>query len=405
LWKNKDKSLGGPAMKNLFTHKAAKAVFVLAAACLLLALAATAGADDPVMAKIKKFPDVPEGHWAYIYVVRLTNEGAITGYPDGSFGPLRNITRAEFLAVAVGALLGRPEAPPAGQHWAVNIMQAAEKNNLLETGEFAADTWGQPINRQEMAKIMARAMQYVRKETQVDKTSLYTSKITDYNSIPESYRPYVAQTYAKGIVTGYPDGSFGGSKQATRAEAATMVVRLIDPIYRLGGDDIAFDPKTDVAADGRMKLAKAEEYMMKTLQSLKFYQEGGKFYFEGNVAEVPEGFRNNLSISIGFKEKLGLPVATYGSHPLRAQTALPKVGPFKEELKGISSRNQIEGATIILYIDAPKHTNTTYDQYGYEVLWLLDSSYDNRIDVYDYITYRKTSSKFYDFSTIFLWGR
>jgi hypothetical protein len=239
----------------------------------------------------------------------------------------------------------------------------------------------------------------------VDKTSLYTSKITDYNSIPESYRPYVAQTYAKGIVTGYTDGSFGGSKQATRAEAATMVVRLIDPIYRLGSDDIAFDPKTDVAADGRMKLAKAEEYMMKTLQSLKFYQEGGKFYFEGNVVEVPEGFENNLSISVGFKTELKLPVATYGSYPFRAQAALPTAGPFKEELKGISSRDQIRNVLISLYIDAPKHTNKTYDMDGYEVIWVLDSSYDNRIDVYNYITYEKASSKFYDFSTIFLWGR
>jgi hypothetical protein len=36
--------------------------------------------------------------------------------------------------------LGRPEAPAVGQHWAANIMKAAEKNNLLEAGEFAADT-------------------------------------------------------------------------------------------------------------------------------------------------------------------------------------------------------------------------------------------------------------------------
>jgi hypothetical protein len=391
-------------MKNLFTHKAVKAVFVLVAACLLLlALTATAGADDPVMAKIKKFPDVPEGHWAYIYVVRLTNEGAITGYPDGSFGPLRNITRAEFLAVAVGALLGRPEAPPAGQHWAVNIMKAAEKNNLLEAGEFAADTWGQPINRQEMAKIMARAMQYVRKETLVDKTSLYTSKITDYNSIPESYRPYVAQTYAKGIVAGYTDGSFGGSKQATRAEAAAMVVRLIDPIYRLGGDDIAFDPKTDVAADGRMKLAKAEEYLMKNLQSLRFYQEGDKCYFEGYVAEVPEGFRNRFDISIEFKRGSGLPVANYSSVPYPADIDLPKAGYFKEEIKGISSPDIINYVLIAMSVNAIKHTNTNKGGESYEVYWALYSSNDNRIACVDCITWEKQTNKFYDLSKIFTW--
>jgi hypothetical protein len=78
----------------------------------------------------------------------------------------------------------------------------------------------------------------------------------------------VAQVYTKGIVTGYPDGSFGGNRQATRAEASTMVVRLIENSHRLGGSDITFDPAVDVAADGRMKLAKAKEYIMKNVQSL-----------------------------------------------------------------------------------------------------------------------------------------
>jgi hypothetical protein len=152
-----------------------------------------------------------------------------------------------------------------------------------------------------------------------------------------------------------------------------------------------------------MKLAKAEEYMMQTLKSLRFFEEGGKFYFEGNVAAVPEGFRNDLSIRIGFKPDLNIPVASYGTYPSRAQADLPKIGPFKEELKGISSRSQIRNVLITICIDAPKHTNNTYDKYGYEVIWVIDSSYDNRIDVYDYITYEKEGSKFYDFSQIFKW--
>jgi hypothetical protein len=284
-------------------------------------------------------------------------------------------------------------------------MKAAEKNSLLEAGEFAQDTWNTPISRQEMAKVMARAMQYVRKEALADKVSLYTSKITDYNSIPAGYRDYVAQVYAKGIVNGYTDGSFGGGRQATRAEAATMVVRLIDPAFRLGsGDAIAFDPAADVAADGRMKLAKAEEYMMKTVQSLRFYQEGGKFYFEGNVAEVPEGFRNDLGINISFvKGRDAAGGVSYGSYPFTGDEDLPKMGPFKEELKGISSRDQIGSVRINIYIDAPKHTNTTYDGNGYEVIWVISSNNDNRIEVYDYITYRKAGNKFYDFSQLFQW--
>jgi hypothetical protein len=113
-------------------------------------------------------------------------------------------------------------------------MKAAESNNLLETGEFAPATWNQPINRQEMAKIMMRAMEYVQKEELIADTASFTTKITDFAGINISYQPYIAQAYAKGIVSGYPDGSFGGGKQATRAEACTMVMRLLNPYYRLG---------------------------------------------------------------------------------------------------------------------------------------------------------------------------
>jgi hypothetical protein len=213
-------------------------------------------------------------------------------------------------------------------------------------------------------------------------------------------------------VTGYPEGSFGGGRQATRAEAATMVVRLIDPVYRVSvdansqapvGSQIAFNPQTDVAADGRMKLGKAEEYMMKTLQSLRFFEEGGKFYFEGNVAEVPAGFENDLTIDIVFQQGKGI---SYGTYPLKTQTPLPSTGLFKVELLGINSRDQINSVMIILYIDAPNHTNPLFSYHGYQVIWTIKSSYDNRIEVNQYLTqenYFNETSKFYDLSTIFQW--
>ena len=314
-------------MKNLHVPKSFKAIATLLSLCLLLlSLTAPTWADDRVTQNIQKYTDVPADHWASAYITRLTYEGAITGYPDGTFGPSRNITRAEFVAVAVRALSIKTEAPPANQHWAVNIMKAAQDSNILEAGEFAQDTWNTPINRQEMAKIMARAAQFVKKETLAEKTSVYTSKITDFADISAAYNSYVAQVYAKGIVGGYPDGSFGGEKPATRAEAAAMLVRLIDTSHRLtvtAAEDpvgITFNPATDVAADGRMKLEKAEQYMMQTLQSLRFYEENGKFYLTGNVAELPEGFRNSLSIDVILKHELDMPFFPVYSSFLKLRT-------------------------------------------------------------------------------------
>ena len=47
------------------------------------------------------FIDVNENDWFYSYVTSLASKNIITGYPDGSFKPQGNITRAEFLKLLV----------------------------------------------------------------------------------------------------------------------------------------------------------------------------------------------------------------------------------------------------------------------------------------------------------------
>ena len=34
--------------------------------------------------------------WDYEYVTALTEDGVINGYPDGTFGPAKTLTRAEI---------------------------------------------------------------------------------------------------------------------------------------------------------------------------------------------------------------------------------------------------------------------------------------------------------------------
>lgn len=44
------------------------------------------------------FSDVPDTHWAFEYVQRIYQEGITTGYPDGTFRPGNQVTRAEMAA-------------------------------------------------------------------------------------------------------------------------------------------------------------------------------------------------------------------------------------------------------------------------------------------------------------------
>jgi len=78
------------------------------------------------------FSDLPAGHWARNYVALSADRGIFHGYPDGTFGPNRELSRAESVALLVRAD-GRNLNPLQHQrfsdvpewHWAFNYIMSA----------------------------------------------------------------------------------------------------------------------------------------------------------------------------------------------------------------------------------------------------------------------------------------
>lgn len=62
---------------------------------VVLAMVALALAVPPALAEESPFVDVPEGHWAYEAIANLAAAGLVQGYPDGTFGGSRMLTRYE----------------------------------------------------------------------------------------------------------------------------------------------------------------------------------------------------------------------------------------------------------------------------------------------------------------------
>ncbi|MFC1568527.1 S-layer homology domain-containing protein [Candidatus Margulisiibacteriota bacterium] len=98
-----------------------------------------AGGDDKVSAaRFAAFPDVPLKHWACKYVNLSFAEGIVKGYPDGTFRPKNNITRAEgvtmvsrFSSVTEEAFTDEFVDVPAS-HWAAKTIAGAHKAGMLE---------------------------------------------------------------------------------------------------------------------------------------------------------------------------------------------------------------------------------------------------------------------------------
>ena len=66
------------------------------------------GMTSTGFAAANPFSDVPAGHWAYNSVTKLTNEGVIEGYGDGTYRGNRNITRYEMAQMVARALAKAP---------------------------------------------------------------------------------------------------------------------------------------------------------------------------------------------------------------------------------------------------------------------------------------------------------
>ena len=196
---------------------------------MTLSTAAAFAGETTVVGK-PTFSDVKPSAWYYSYMNKLVDKGAINGYPDKTFKPQNTMTNAEFITTIVGATIGKQEKT--GKHWASGYMDAARKNEMLIGDEMAADTWNKPVTRQQMAVVIGRTTEKVLKEEALADTEKYRAQLKDYDKLCDYCKPYILQSYGKGIISGYPDGTFGGDKTATRAEVCSMMTRMLEPADR-----------------------------------------------------------------------------------------------------------------------------------------------------------------------------
>ena len=181
-----------------------------------------------------------QNHWAKATIERLIDIGAIDGYADATFQPDNTITRAEFVKLAfTSATTGAGAATIVTtgsiyDHWASGIFEAAVEQEIIEPEEVLRETWDAPITRYEMIRILTRLSENTLNEPKADMTGI-ESMISDYDQVLQNkgYAYYVEQAYGKGLVSGMDEsGTFAGDLTGTRAQAATMVLALVDVTAR-----------------------------------------------------------------------------------------------------------------------------------------------------------------------------
>lgn len=117
---------------------------------------------DSITTNSNSFSDVTGDRWSNTSVSSMSAAGYINGYPDGTFGPAKPITRAEFAAIA-SRFFNAADADKSGipytdvpGHWAEDYIVAANNNFVIQgysDGTFRPDQY---ITRAEAMTIINR---------------------------------------------------------------------------------------------------------------------------------------------------------------------------------------------------------------------------------------------------------
>ena len=87
------------------------------------------------MAKTNSFSDVDSDRWSNTAISTLENFGVITGYSDDEFKPAKEITRAEFTAIAArfyDTTRDTSDFTDCAGHWADKYIATAFDNELIK---------------------------------------------------------------------------------------------------------------------------------------------------------------------------------------------------------------------------------------------------------------------------------
>ncbi len=184
------------------------------------------------------FPDVPAQFWAFAEITELVEKDLLRGYPDLTFRPQANITRAETAKVLTECI---PSAPRSEAGF--TFADVSETDWFSEYA-YAADALLPPIYNPDGVRIFRGTDPLRREEAVWALVLLYSGgkhpaaseeaillQYSDAEKIDASFRPYVAAALEMGIITGYADNTLRMAETITRAEFCTMLYRVFSSSF------------------------------------------------------------------------------------------------------------------------------------------------------------------------------
>ncbi len=223
---------------------------------LLLALVVTAFGINQAFGI--EYSDLSKDHWAYKQIEELTNEKVLVGYPDGTFHPDENVTRAEFATMVIKAVDQENAAIKETinfndidkDYWAWDMIQRAVTFDIIKKTSDNAFHPQDDVTRAQALTFVVNALD-TGNITESQARAALLSNYIDYKLIPDWVAVTAGKAEVLGIVVKVPkkEKLMDIERPATRAELAVFLYNLREQVKIRANQKLkeAMQPKT---ADG-----------------------------------------------------------------------------------------------------------------------------------------------------------
>ncbi len=180
--------------------------------------------EPGVSAMTNPFTDVKEGTWYHDAVLAAYRAGIVKGMTDTTFQPAGTTTRGQLVTMLY-RMAGEPDCTASAtftdltQSWYRDPVRWAASLGIVKGYSDTEFRPGQAITREELVTILYRRQGE-------PKTDCDLSVYTDAASIHSWARDAMKWAVAKGIVSGYEDGTLRPRVDASRAVVCTILGRM-----------------------------------------------------------------------------------------------------------------------------------------------------------------------------------
>ena len=180
-----------------------------------------------------RFTDVLSNFWAYESITKMTKEGIMSGYRNGTFKPNDPLSREEAASLFSNMIGDTPSIMLASSfsditsdRWSSLAIESVARANIISG--YGDNTYRpeQYMSRQEFAVVADKFLHYQGYRTE-DPTALDTIHFSDQKFIAPWAQSSVRELALWGFINYNTKGLFNPEKYITRGEAAEITYRLL----------------------------------------------------------------------------------------------------------------------------------------------------------------------------------